>query len=998
MSIPAAALPTPLSDKPTSPPYPRTALIVGLVCANILVFALSGTFLYESRKHYERLAQTQTRNVSHALAQEISASIEKIDLTLSTVTDELEHQLAGKGVDERAMNAFLLRKAGRLPEIAALRVVNADGLLITGEQGGGPARVQWIEREFFAYHRDHADANLHFTKPFIGRFSKKYVITFTRRYNYPDGRFAGVAIAAVTVDHFTRLLSRFDLGPNGSLFLRDSDLGLITRYPPIPGKPAGLVGNSEVSGIGRQLSQALESEVSYHSAAGSDGLERIYTLRRLENVPMLVGASSASADYLAQWTREAYRTGAFALGFLLLSLATGGLLLRLFKEAENRQQILLENEERLHASQDNYRSILATSHDGFWQVDREGRLTDVNAAYCRQSGYSREELLGKRIADLEAIENEADSAEHNRRIAQAGSDQFESVHRRKDGSTWDVEVSASYSPSQGGRFFGFVRDISERKRAEAELKTSEEKFRRAFEVSPDAININRLEDGMYVSINRGFTRIMGYTEDEIIGRTSIELNVWDHPDDRAHLVEALKRDGAVANMEARFRAKDGSLHEVLRSAALIDIKGVPHIISVIHDITERKKAEAARARLEAQLRESQKMEALGTLAGGVAHDFNNIVAAILGNVELARQDAQPGHPVLESLEEIHKASLRAKALVQQILSFGRRQVIERKVISLAPVVEESLRLLRATLPAGVSLAAGCDANAPQVLADPTQIEQVLINLSTNAWQSIQGQERPGAIEVWLEAHEYAAGGARDEGVALVCGETPPGRYARLTVKDNGSGMAEDTLTRIFEPFFTTKPMGKGTGLGLAVVHGIMQEHGGSIEVRSVPGVGSTFRIYFPAARANSPVAPGVTRETAAPHGQGRHVLYVDDDESIVFLMTRLLERQGYRVSGYTDAHAALAAVRANPDAFDLAVTDYNMPGMSGLELARSLKQIRADLPIAMASGYINDELREEAPAAGISELIYKPNTVEELCDAVVRLAHTGAGGARTPHP
>ena len=364
-------------------------------------------------------------------------------------------------------------------------------------------------------------------------------------------------------------------------------------------------------------------------------------------------------------------------------------------------------------------------------------------------------------------------------------------------------------------------------------------------------------------------------------------------------------------------------------------------------------------------------------------------------MELARQDAQPGHPVLESLEEIHKASLRAKALVQQILSFGRRQVIERKVISLAPVVEESLRLLRATLPAGVSLAAGCDANAPQVLADPTQIEQVLINLSTNAWQSIQGQARPGAIEVWLEAHEYAAGEAQDEGFALVCGETPPGRYARLTVKDNGSGMGEDTLTRIFEPFFTTKPMGKGTGLGLAVVHGIMQEHGGSIEVRSVPGVGSTFRIYFPAARAMGPIAPGVTRETAAPHGQGRHVLYVDDDESIVFLMTRLLERQGYRVSGYTDAHAALAAVRAHPDAFDLAVTDYNMPDMSGLELARALKQVRPDLPIAMASGYINDELREEAPAAGISELIYKPDTVDELCDAVARLAHTGAGGART---
>jgi len=970
----------------TSPHYPRATLSIGLVCANILVFALSWHFLYESRKQYEQLAQTQTRNASHALAQNISGGIEKIDLTLRTVTDELERQLAGKGLDRQATNALLVRQAERLPEIVALRVVDAQGLLMTGEKGGGTARVNWTEREFFRYHRDHADPSLHFTKPFMGSINNKYIVTFTRRYNTPDGRFAGVAIAPVAVDHFTRLLSRFDLGSNGSLILRDSDLGLITRYPPIPDQPAGQIGNSDVSAIGRQLSLALKSEISYHAEAGSDGLERIYTLHRLQHAPMLVGASVASADYLALWTQDAYRIGALASVFLLLSLASGGLLLRSLTNTELHQRKLRENEESARASRDTYRSILATSHDGYWQVDSGGRLIDVNASYCRQSGYSREELLGMRIADLEAIESEADSAEHNRRITQAGSDQFESRHRRKDGSIWDVEVSASRSPGQGGQFFGFIRDITERKRAESALKTSEEKFRKAFDVSPDAININRLDDGMYVSINRGFTRILGYTAEEVIGRTSIELGIWVDPGDRARLVQTLKQDGVVTNLEARFRAKDGSIRVGLRSAAMIDIEGVPHIIGVTRDITERNKAEEARARLESQLRESQKMEALGTLAGGVAHDFNNIVAAILGNVELARQDATLAHAVQESLEEIRKASLRAKALVQQILSFGRRQMIERKVISLAPIVEESVHLLRATLPAQVSLSAESAADTPPVLADATQIEQVLINLCNNAWQSVQGQARAGSIEIRLEAHEHAAGPAQDPGFSPVFGEMPPGRYARLTVEDNGAGMSEDTLTRIFEPFFTTKPVGQGTGLGLAVVHGIVQEHGGSIEVRSIPDKGSTFRVYFPAAQATKPVARTDAPAAAAPHGLGRHVLYVDDDESIVFLITRLLERQGYRVSGYTDAQAALAAVRAQPDAFDLAVTDYNMPVMSGLELARALKQIRPDLPLAMASGYITDELWEQAPAAGIRELIYKPNTVEELCDAVARLA------------
>jgi CheY-like chemotaxis protein len=196
-----------------------------------------------------------------------------------------------------------------------------------------------------------------------------------------------------------------------------------------------------------------------------------------------------------------------------------------------------------------------------------------------------------------------------------------------------------------------------------------------------------------------------------------------------------------------------------------------------------------------------------------------------------------------------------------------------------------------------------------------------------------------------------------------------------------------TRSRIFEPFFTTKPVDQGTGLGLAVVHGIVQEHKASIEVQSVPGEGTTFRIYFPAVEAPAPDVVAQAPDSAPAHGHGRHILYVDDDEAIVYLMTRLLERQGYRVSGYIDAHEALAAVRAKPEEFDLAVTDYNMPGLSGLEVARALREIRADLPVALASGYITEELRAEAPAAGVIELVYKPNTVDELCEVVARLAN-----------
>jgi CheY-like chemotaxis protein len=295
--------------------------------------------------------------------------------------------------------------------------------------------------------------------------------------------------------------------------------------------------------------------------------------------------------------------------------------------------------------------------------------------------------------------------------------------------------------------------------------------------------------------------------------------------------------------------------------------------------------------------------------------------------------------------------------------------LERKVISLVPVVQEAGRLLRSTLPAGVALNVQCDPDAPAVLADASQIEQVLLNLCSNAWHAVRGQKQAGTIEVRLNP------------------EVRNGlRFASLTVRDNGKGMDEATRSRIFEPFFTTKQVGEGTGLGLSVVHGILKEHEASIEVSSALGHGTTFAILFPAAQASEQVVSTHKPNVAPTYGQGKHVLYVDDDESIVFLMTRLLERQGYRVSGYTDPREALAAVRAKPNEFDMAVTDYNMPGMSGLDVARALKEIRGDLPVAMASGYITDELRTLAPAAGVSELIYKPNTIEELCEAVARLA------------
>ena len=401
----------------------------------------------------------------------------------------------------------------------------------------------------------------------------------------------------------------------------------------------------------------------------------------------------------------------------------------------------------------------------------------------------------------------------------------------------------------------------------------------------------------------------------------------------------------------------------------------------VRDLTARKKIEAHRNTLESQLRESQKMQAVGTMAGGIAHDFNNIIGAILGNVELAKQDAGSASPALVSLNEIDKAGRRARDLVRQILTFSRNESPKRSPIQLAEVVEETVRLLKVALPPSVEMRVEIDPDTPLVLADATQVEQALINLCTNAIHAI-GSKR-GTVRIELGFQLNTGKVERRAGVR--------GRHVRLSVRDTGSGIDAETLQRIFEPFFTTKPVGQGTGLGLAVVHGIMRTHLGTVNVESAPDSGSVFTLYFPV--ADAAFAPAVVEQPKpkAVQGMGRHVMYVDDDEALVFLVERVLTRKGFAVSTFTDPRLAVTALREHPLAYDLVVTDYNMPGYSGLELLREARLIRPELPVALASGYVTAEIEQSARAEGARALIHKPNDVDELCETLQQLLQPGHG-------
>ena len=641
-------------------------------------------------------------------------------------------------------------------------------------------------------------------------------------------------------------------------------------------------------------------------------------------------------------------------------------------------------EEALRSSEDRMRTIIETEPECVKVVNGEGRLVEMNAAgLAMLEAASLAEAQTCPLSEYLLPEHRAAFVDLHRRVmrGETGVLSFE-VKGLKGTRRWLETHAAPMRDAAGGvvALLGITRDITERRRTEEELLRQKNLLNTIFESSSEAIFVKDLE-GRYCFINETGARMLGHKPGDIIGRTDADLvpaeiaRVFRETDEKVVSGgEVYEREeiGVIGDRRFIFQASKTPWRD--NSGKIVGVIGISR------DVTEHRLVETERARLEAQLRESQKMEALGTLAGGVAHDFNNALAAILGNVELARQDVGPEHPALVSLEEIGKASRRAKDLVQQILAFSRRQKMERKPMSLALVVVETTRLMRASLPAMVSLKANCDGDSPPVLADATQMEQILLNLCGNAAHAVEDTGRPGVIEVNLSAYDCAKGRAD--------GGLPSGRYACLTVSDNGVGMDEETRSRIFDPFFTTKPAGKGTGLGLSVVHGIVQAHEAHIEVDSYPGAGSTFRIYFPAVETQVERIVPPSPSAAPAQGQGKHVLYLDDEEAIIFLMKRLLQRKGYRVSGYTEPRQALAAVRANPGQYDLAVTDYYMPGMSGLEVAQALKEIRPDLPIVMASGYITEDLRAKAPAAGIREVIYKPNTVEDLCEAIARFANT----------
>lgn len=635
-------------------------------------------------------------------------------------------------------------------------------------------------------------------------------------------------------------------------------------------------------------------------------------------------------------------------------------------------ETLRRREAALHESHETLSSILATTRDGYWRTDRQGRLIEVNQTYLQQSGYTRDELLRMRISELEAVESDSDVSLHIQRIVESGGEQFETRHRRKDGSLWEVEVSTTYHDVNGEEIIAFLRDISERKRNETAVLESE----RQLKIITDSVPVLIAQydhNGIYKFVNQPYAEMFGLMPSDIIGKQYREiLGEQIYAEAKPHMTAAL---------EGRFGEFERKQLSPQKGFRTFHVSYVPDqdafgkivgIIIVQIDITERKLAEEEKQKLEADLMQAQKMEAMGTLAGGIAHNFNNNLAIILGNLELAKLGLDNNAEEIEHLQHAYVAARRASELVRKIMTYSRPGVQVKTPVKVAQIMDETFQLVRSMIPTSIDLICQIPTESLDltIQAESTRCQEALINLCTNA---VHAMDEKGILTISLDMVELLQSDLPVQSKCLA------GPYARLSVQDTGCGMTEETIERIFDPFFTTKEVGKGTGIGLSTVLGIVKQHGGLIKVLSYPGKGARFDLYFPLVDEQQPEQK--FEKIDLPRGH-ENICFVDDDEVVALTGAKILESMGYRVTVETNSTLALGRLRRNPNHFDLVITDQTMPKLTGKELTEELNKIRPDLPVILCTGYSSKISPEEAEQLGISAFLVKPLGMTEFLRTV----------------
>ncbi|HEU5182062.1 MAG TPA: PAS domain S-box protein [Candidatus Polarisedimenticolia bacterium] len=644
-------------------------------------------------------------------------------------------------------------------------------------------------------------------------------------------------------------------------------------------------------------------------------------------------------------------------------------------------EVLRSSQQALKESEERFRSIFEHAASGMTAVSPDGVLLQVNPAFCRFLGYSAEELIGRNVVD---ITDPADR-EPTRKLVAAGRDgsktamEMEKRYLRKDGSIAWGHISITWIRDAEGKpivAVGLVEDIGERKHAEEALRQSEARKGAILDTALDAI-ITIDQAGIALEFNPAAEQLFGHRREEVLGRNILELIV--PPEEQQKIREGLQKffltgESPLAGRHVEMPAmhRDGTRFPVEFAVSRIQTTGPPAFTAYIRDLTEQRQAEEALRQREDQLRHSQKMEAIGTLAGGVAHDFNNLLTGILGYAELLKLGSRPGEKVFQSAEVIEKAASRAASLTQQLLGFARRGKHQNVSLDLHASIQEVTGLLGRTLDKSINLRQELCTEPVMIQGDPGQMGQVILNLAVNAADAMTaGGDLVFRTSIVKLTDDQRARHAGHNGA----------HHVLLSVTDSGCGIPSDVLPRVFEPFFTTKERGKGTGMGLAMVYGIVQNHGGFIEIDTTVGHGTTFRLYFPeASRTDRPqsarLAAGQSRA-----GSGT-VLVVDDEESVRCVATAFLEEMGYTVLTAKDGEEAVQIYRGSQVPIDLVIIDMIMPKLGGRDCFRALKKVNPEVRAIISTGYDVNAAAQEILDEGMRGFIQKPYLMRQLSDVV----------------
>ncbi len=527
------------------------------------------------------------------------------------------------------------------------------------------------------------------------------------------------------------------------------------------------------------------------------------------------------------------------------------------------------------------------------------------------------------------------------------------------------------------------REITDRRQGEAALRESETKYRLLAENAMDVIwtrdmNLRLTYISPSVERQRGFTveEVMEQSLNQSMTPASAERIERVFQEEFTNEISGTGDPSRSRTLELEMIRRDGSTVWIESTTSFLRDKAgqAIGILGINRNITERKLEEGNKARLEEQLRQAQKMESIGTLAGGIAHDFNNILGIIVGNTELVMNDVPEGNQAHHNLEEVIKASLRARDMVKQILAFSRQTEEQQTPVRIGSIIEESLKLLRSATPTTIEIREDFSIRTDTVLGDPTKISQILMNLCSNATHAMR--DRGGVLEVSLNNTEL------DENDSALHQDLTAGKYVVLTVSDTGQGMEPEIVERMFDPYFTTKGVGEGSGMGLSVVHGIVKDHGGAVRVESKPGKGSSFEVFLPVLVRD--VEPSSEPFATLPTGS-EHILFVDDEQALADLGKRMLQHLGYQVTVRTSSIEALEAFKAQPDKYDLLVTDMTMPNMTGKDLSRELLRIRPGFPIILCTGFSEMITEDSAKQMGIKAFVMKPLVMREIAETVRRI-------------